>query len=125
MRTVVAIGVAGSFGAVARYGVEGFVSERTNGSFPWGTFVVNISGSLVLGLLFALLIEGRVIMAPWLRTAATMGLIGAYTTFSTLSLETFGMIEDGAYLAAGFNAFGSLALGLVAVWVGIVAGRMI
>lgn len=79
MRTVVAIGVAGSFGAVARYGVEGFVSERTNGSFP----------------------------------------------FSTLSLETFRMIEDGAYLAAGFNAFGSLALGLVAVWVGIVAGRMI
>lgn len=125
MRTVVAIGVAGSFGAVARYGVEGFVSERTSGSFPWGTFVVNISGSLVLGLLFALLIEGRVIMAPWLRTAATVGLIGAYTTFSTLSLETFRMIEDGAYLAAGFNAFGSLALGLVAVWVGIVAGRMI
>jgi len=125
MRTVVAIGAAGSFGAVARYGVEGFVSERTNGSFPWGTFVVNISGSLVLGLLFALLIEGRVIMAPWLRTAATVGLIGAYTTFSTLSLETFRMIEDGAYLAAGFNAFGSLALGLVAVWVGIVAGRMI
>jgi len=125
MRTVVAIGVAGSFGAVARYGVEGFVSERTNGSFPWGTFVVNISGSLVLGLLFALLIEGRVIMAPWLRTAATVGLIGAYTTFSTLSLETFRMIEDSAYLAAGFNAFGSLALGLVGVWVGIVVGRMI
>jgi fluoride exporter len=125
MRTVVAIGVAGSFGAVVRYGVEGFVSERTNGSFPWGTFVVNISGSIILGLLFALLIEGRVIMAPWLRTAATVGLIGAYTTFSTLSLETFRMIEDGAYLAAGFNAFGSLALGLVAVWVGIVAGRMI
>jgi CrcB protein len=125
MRTVVAIGVAGSFGAVARYGVEGFVSERTNGSFPWGTFVVNISGSVVLGLLFALLIEGRVIMAPWLRTAATVGLIGAYTTFSTLSLETFRMIEDGAYLAAGFNAFGSLALGLVGVWVGIVVGRMI
>jgi len=125
MRTVVAIGVAGFFGAIARYGVEGFVSERTNGSFPWGTFVVNISGSLILGLLFALLIEGRVIMAPWLRTAATVGLIGAYTTFSTLSLETFRMIEDGAYVGAGANAFGSLALGLVAVWVGIVAGRMI
>ena len=125
MRTVVAIGVAGFFGGIARYGVEGFVSERTNGSFPWGTFVVNISGSLILGLLFALLIEGRVIMAPWLRTAATVGLIGAYTTFSTLSLETFRMIEDGAYVGAGANAFGSLALGLVAVWVGIVAGRMI
>ena len=125
MRTVVGIGVAGFFGAIARYGVEGFVSERTNGSFPWGTFVVNISGSLILGLLFALLIEGRVIMAPWLRTAVTVGLIGAYTTFSTLSLETFRMIEDGAYLGAGGNAFGSLALGLVAVWVGIVAGRMI
>ena len=125
MRTVVAVGAAGFLGAIARYGLEGFVDERTRGSFPWGTLVVNISGSFVLGVLFALLIEGRVIMAPWLRTAATVGLVGAYTTFSTLSLETFRMIEDGAYVSAGANAFGSLVLGLVAVAVGVAAGRMV
>jgi CrcB protein len=125
VRTVVAVGGAGFVRAIARYGLEGFVSERTNGSFPWGTFVVNISGSFVLGVLFALLIEGRVMMAPWLRTAATVGLVGAYTTFSTLSLETFRMIEDGAYVSAGANAFGSLVLGLVAVAIGVAAGRMV
>jgi CrcB protein len=125
VRTVVAVGAAGFVGAIARYGLEGFVGERTNGSFPWGTLVVNISGSFILGVLFALLIEGRVIMAPWLRTAATVGLGGAYTTFSTLSLETFRMIEDGAYVSAGANAFGSLALGLVAVAIGVAAGRMV
>ena len=125
MRTVVAVGAAGFVGAIARYGLEGFVDQRTNGSFPWGTLVVNISGSFVLGVLFALLIEGRVIMAPWLRTAATVGLVGAYTTFSTLSLETFRMIEDGAYVSAGANALGSLVLGLIAVAVGVAAGRMV
>ena len=125
MRTLVAVGGAGFVGAIARYGLEGFIDHRTTGSFPWGTLVVNISGSFVLGLLFALLIEGRVVMAPWLRTAATVGLVGAYTTFSTLSLETFRMIEDGAYVSAGANAFGSLALGLVAVAIGVAAGRMV
>lgn len=125
MRTVIAVGVAGSVGAVARYGIEGFVGQRTGGSFPWGTFVVNISGSFLVGLMFALLIEGRVIMAPWLRTAATIGLVGAYTTFSTLSLETFRLIEDGAYLTAGMNMLGSLAVGLVAVYLGVVVGRLV
>jgi CrcB-like protein, Camphor Resistance (CrcB) len=73
MRTVVAVGVAGFFGAITRYGLEGFVSSKTGGSFPWGTFVVNISGSLLLGFLFAVLIEGRVVVVPWLRTAMTVG----------------------------------------------------
>lgn len=125
MRTVVAVGGAGFVGAIVRYGLEGFIDQRTTGSFPWGTLVVNISGSFVLGVLFALVIEGRVILAPWLRTAATVGLVGAYTTFSTLSLETFRMIEDGAYAGAGANAFGSLVLGLVAVGAGVAAGRMV
>ena len=125
MRTVIAVGVAGFLGALARYGVEGFVTERTNQGFPWGTFVVNISGSFILGVLFALLVEGRVAVAPWLRTGLTVGLVGAYTTFSTLTLETFRLIEDGALLSAGANAIGSLTLGLVAVYVGIVLGRLI
>lgn len=125
MRTVVAVGVAGFFGAIARYGLEGFVSSKTGGSFPWGTFVVNISGSLVLGFLFAVLIEGRVVVVPWLRTAMTVGFVGAYTTFSTLTFETFRLVEEGSLGLAGANAFGSLAIGLVAVYVGVVLGRWV
>jgi len=125
MRTILAIGVAGFFGAIARYGLEGFVSSRNGGSFPWGTFVVNVSGSLVLGFLFAVLIEGRVIVVPWLRTAMTVGFLGAYTTFSTLTLETFRLIEEGSIGLAGANVLGSLAIGLVAVYIGVVLGRLV
>lgn len=124
MGTVVAVGVAGFVGAIARYGVDGFVSRRSPGVFPWGTFVVNVSGAFLLGIVFALVVEGRVIVAPWLRSAVTIGLIGAYTTFSTLSLETFRLIEDGAYTTAAANALGSLVAGLVAVYAGIVIGRL-
>lgn len=125
MRTIVAVGVAGFFGAIVRYGLEGFVSSRNGGSFPWGTFVVNVSGSLVLGFLFAVLIEGRVIVVPWLRTAMTVGFLGAYTTFSTLTLETFRLVEEGSIGLAGTNVLGSLAIGLVAVYVGVVLGRLV
>ena len=124
MRTLVVVGIAGFIGAFARYGIEGFVSEKTSGSFPWGTFVVNVDGSFVIGLLFALLVEGGVSVTPWLRTGAMVGLVGAYTTFSTFTLETV-PAEDGSYVLAGANAFGSLVLGLVATYVGIVTGRAI
>lgn len=125
MRTVMAVGVAGFIGAIARYGVDGLIVQKGGGSFPWGTFAVNISGSFVLGLLFAVLVEGRVSVAPWIRTAATVGLLGAYTTFSTLTLETFRLVEDGSYLLGLANAVGSLTVGLVALYVGVVLGRMV
>jgi CrcB protein len=119
-----AIAVAGAFGALARYGLDGFVSRRASTSFPWGTFVVNVSGSLVLGFLFVLLTE-RFRPDPWLRSALTIGLVGAYTTFSTLSLETYRLVEDRAYGFAAANAFGSLAAGLAAVYLGVVLGRAV
>jgi fluoride exporter len=125
VRTVMAVGIAGFAGTVARYGVEGLVTERISSSFPWGTLLVNVTGSLVLGFLFAVLIEGRVIVAPWLRVAVTVGFVGAYTTFSTLSLETFRLIEDGSFVLAAANALGSLSMGLVAVYIGVVVGRLI
>ena len=125
MRTVVAVGVAGFVGALARYELEGLIADKTTGSFPWGTIFVNVTGSFVLGLLFALLVEGRVVVAPWLRTAAMVGLIGTYTTFSTFTLETVRLAEDGSYVLAGVNAMGSLAIGLVAVYAGIALGRVV
>lgn len=122
MRTVVAIAIAGAAGALARYGLEGFVSRRVTGAFPWGTFAVNASGAFVLGFLFTLMTE-QLTTATWLRAAVTIGFLGAFTTFSTFSLETYRLLEDGALGIAAANALGSLAAGLAAVYLGVVAGR--
>jgi CrcB protein len=122
MRTAVAIAVAGALGALARYGLEGVVGRRLPGAFPWSTFVVNVSGALVLGFVFTVMAE-QVTVASWLRGAATIGFLGSYTTFSTLSFETYRLVEDGAPALAAANAAGSVAAGLLAVYVGVVAGR--
>lgn len=122
--TVVGIAVAGSLGALTRYGLDGAVSRRWPGAFPWGTFVVNISGAFLLGLLFVLFTE-RVTVDPWIRSSLTIGFLGAYTTFSTLSLESYRLLEDGAVGLALANALGSVAAGLVAVYLGVIAGRAI
>jgi fluoride exporter len=119
-----AIAVAGALGALARYWLDGVVSRRTGGGFPWGTFAVNITGSFLLGLAFSLLTE-RYRVDPWLRSAVTIGFLGAYTTFSTLSLETYRLLEDGAAGLAFANAVGSLAAGLTALYVGVVLGRVV
>jgi CrcB protein len=122
VRTIVAIALAGSLGALARYGLDGFVSRRTSGAFPWGTFAVNISGAFVLGLVFTLATE-RWGLAPWLRSGITIGFLGAYTTFSTFMLESYRLASDRALGLAAANVLGSCAVGLVAVYLGIVAAR--
>jgi CrcB protein len=122
VKTVAAIAVAGSIGALARYGLEGFVSRRQSGAFPWGTFVVNVSGAFALGLVFTLATE-RWGLAPWLRSAITIGFLGAYITFSTLSFETYRLAADRALGLAAANVVGSCAAGLVAVYLGVVLAR--
>jgi fluoride exporter len=122
MRTVVAIALAGAIGALARYGLEGLISRRAPGAFPWGTFAVNVSGAFVLGFVFTVMTE-QLSVASWVRGAVTIGLLGAYTTFSTLSFETYRLLEDGALGIAAANVFGSLAAGLGAVYLGVVTGR--
>jgi fluoride exporter len=124
MRTVVAIAVAGALGALARYGLEGLVSRRLPGAFPWGTFVVNVSGAFVLGFVFTVMTE-QLTVAPWIRGAITIGFVGAYTTFSTFSFETYRLVEDGAVGIAAANALGSIAAGLGAVYLGVVSGRAV
>ena len=121
MRTVVGIGVAGCLGALARYGLEGLVSRRA-GAFPWGTFVVNVSGSFLLGVV-AIVLGERVAVAPWLRATVAIGFLGAYTTFSTLSLESYRLLETRSYALAGANLLGSAAAGLAALYGGVVLGR--
>jgi CrcB protein len=122
LRTIVAIAVAGAFGALARYGLDGAVSRRLPTSFPWGTFVVNVTGALVLGFLLTLMTE-QLTTAPWLRSALAIGFLGSYTTFSTLQYETYRLLEDGAVGLAAANVLGSAAAGLLAVYLGVVAAR--
>jgi CrcB protein len=121
---VIGIAVAGALGALARYGIEGVVVRHAPGAFPWGTFVVNVSGSFALGLVFTLLTE-RLSVDPSLRSSLTIGFLGAYTTFSTLSFESYRLLEDGATALALANMLGSVLAGLVAVYLGIVVGRIV
>ena len=123
MRTAIWVGVAGFFGSIARYAVSGAVS-RINESFPWGTFVVNITGSFVLGFIVAAF-SHRLVAHPDLRVAVTVGFLGAYTTFSALALETFEFAETDAWGWAAANLVASLTMGLTAVWLGALAGRNI
>jgi CrcB protein len=118
------IGVGGFVGAIARYAVNGWVSTLVRGSFPWGTLVVNVSGSLLIGLLFASMTERALIPAE-LRAPLMIGFVGAYTTFSTLALESWRLLEDGAWLPGLANLGGSVVLGVAAVVVGIAIGRAI
>jgi CrcB protein len=121
MRAAVGVAGAGAIGALARWGLSTAIGSRVSG-FPWGTLVVNVTGSFVLGLLFVVLTE-RVESSAAMRLTLMTGLLGAYTTFSTFSLETFRLLEDAAYGAATLNVAGNLALGLVAVAAGAAVGR--
>jgi len=122
MRTAIAIAVAGAAGALARYGLDGLITRRAPSTFPWGTFAINLTGCFLLGFLFTLLSE-QLTTAPWLRSAITIGFLGAYTTFSTWSFETYRMLEDGALGLAAANALGSLVAGLLMVYLGVVGAR--
>ena len=121
---IVLIAAGGAAGAVSRYLVDAFVSERLGGAFPWGTLVINASGSFALGLLFALAID-RAILPASIRGPLMIGFLGAYTTFSTLMLESWRLAEDGALVLAVANAAGSVILGLVAVFAGLTLGRVL
>ena len=121
---LILIGFGGFAGAISRYLVDGFVTNRTGGAFPWGTLVVNATGSFVLGLLFAMTAE-RAILPAGIRGPVMIGFIGAYTTFSTYMLESWGLIESGSYAPAIANLGGSMLIGLAAVAAGLVMGRAI
>ena len=111
------IAVAGALGAPARYLVDGLVQDRTRGPFPWGTFVVNVTGSFVLGVVTALALHHGFGGAPrrWLAT----GLCGSFTTFSTFSWETVRLLEEERWATAAANAGGSVAAGLLAAAAGM------
>jgi CrcB protein len=120
--TLLLVGLGGFLGAIARYVMDGWVLGALGGAFPWGTLVINLSGAFALGLLFALSIE-RALLPADIRAPVMVGFLGAYTTFSTLTLETWRLAEGGSYGLALANMGGSMALGLIAVVAGLALGR--
>jgi len=118
---VAAVAAGGALGASARYGLAGLV-HVTPGTFPWATFWINVSGSLVLGVLLVLVAD-RFPPTRFVRPFLATGFLGAFTTFSTFTLETDLLLRDGhAGTAAAYGA-ASVAAGLVAAWIGITLGR--
>jgi CrcB protein len=110
--------VAAGVGAPARYLVDGWVQDRTSGAFPWGTFAVNVSGCLGLGLLTGLGLYHD--LDGTARAVVGTGGLGAYTTFSTFTFETVRLAEEGAVDLAFRNAAASLLVGLAAASIGLV-----
>jgi CrcB protein len=117
-----AFAVACSLGAVARYLVDGWVQGRVAQAFPWGIWVVNVSGSLLLGILVGLNQHAHLGGVP--LTIAGTGFCGAYTTFSTLAVQTVELAEEGRSSNAVLNALGSLLSGLVAAAAGLWLGSL-
>jgi len=118
------VAIGGAAGAIARYWLGGYIGERMGTNFPYGTFVINCSGSFVIGLVVTLLAE-RTHWSPNLRYLIPIGFVGAYTTFSTFEYETLRTLQDGQILAASLNVVLSVVVGFISVWLGVVAGRAV
>ena len=111
--------LGGGLGTLARWGVSGLVARQWGETFPWGTLVINVTGSFIISFFAGLTEPGGRWMAPVsLRQFFMIGICGGYTTFSSFSLQTLNLARDGEWFKAGTNAVLSLVLCLVAVWLG-------
>jgi fluoride exporter len=114
------IAVGGALGSMARYWFTGVAARLFGETFPWGTLLINILGSFVIGFFVALTNQetGRYIVDPNIRAFVTVGLCGGFTTFSAFSLQTLVLMQEGEWLHAGGYILGSVALCLLFVWLG-------
>ena len=120
------VGLGGALGSVARYWCSGVVARAMGETFPWGTLIVNVSGSLVIGFIATVSgPDGRFLIPPEARQFMMVGILGGYTTFSSFSLQTLSLARDGEWLLAGANIVGSVVLCLIAVWVGHMLAVMV
>ncbi|MGB0238209.1 MAG: fluoride efflux transporter CrcB [Cycloclasticus sp.] len=118
MTQLLAIAAGGSIGAVMRFIVSTGIYSWLGRGFPYGTLVVNVLGSLLMGLLYELFFL-RLLVSPEVRAILLVGFLGAFTTFSTFSIETVNLIEQGDLLKAMANVFASVILCVLAAWIGL------
>jgi len=119
---LLAVGGGGCLGAMARYAVATLAARVFGTAFPIGTFIINISGTFLLGC-FLSLVSGRVQVTDTTRLAIAVGFLGAYTTFSTYMYESNALLGDGSGLKAMFNLLGSLMIGVAAMKFGLLVGQ--
>jgi CrcB protein len=122
MNKYMMVGLGGFLGAIARFWLGGYVSERLGARFPYGTFLVNMTGSFLIGLAVTILAERADWNVNW-HYLIPIGFIGAYTTFSTFEFETFQSFRDGEFFFAFLNVLLSVGIGFVFVWLGVITGR--
>jgi fluoride exporter len=120
----VIVGIGGCIGSIARFWVGSYIGATMGTRFPYGTFVINISGSFLIGLSVTLL-TAKANLSPNWRYFIPVGLIGGYTTFSTFEFETLRSVQEGLFVNASLNVVLSVLLGFIAVWAGVVAGRAV
>jgi CrcB protein len=120
---IVVIGAGGAIGAIARY-LLGSTVQRLTPGFPFGTFVVNVVGCLVFGLIVGLA-ESRLTLSPTGRAFLLIGVIGGFTTFSSYTFESFELLRDGQMMRAAANMAGQVVVGLTALCAGFIAGRAV
>lgn len=119
------VGVGGALGAMARHALNQLIHQRwLSSAFPAGIFVVNVTGSIVIGAIAGLLASNRLQWTPEFRTFVVVGILGGFTTFSSFSLDTLNLFQKGAYLTAGWNVAGQVGLSLAGVWIGFRLGSM-
>lgn len=116
------VGIGGFAGANARYAFATWVAARAGTTFPLGTFLINLSGSLLIGVILTLLTD-RVIADPLWRRLVVVGFLGGYTTFSSYTFEAVALLEQGDWRRAALYVVGSNLLGLLCCWLGITLAR--
>ncbi len=124
MTQLFAIAAGGAAGALFRFWVSSGIYSLLGRSFPFGTLVVNVLGSLVMGFLYVLLLD-RMTVPPEIRALLLVGFLGAFTTFSTFSIETLNLIEQADFFKAGLNMFLSVSACVLACWFGVLLGRQL
>ncbi len=124
LRTIFIVGAGGFIGSVFRYLVQVFVEKGLMSTFPWGTFVANIAGSFIIGMVYALAEKGNLLSAEW-RMFLAVGICGGFTTFSSFAYNNLMMLKEGVFGQFLLNVGGSLFFGLLAVYLGMSLVRVV
>lgn len=124
MYDLAAIGVGGALGAMARFGVGHAANEWLGTDFPYGTLIANVAGSFLIGIVFVLLVE-KALLSPVWRSALIVGFLGAFTTFSTFSLQSLALMEAGRFFAAATYILSSVIVCIAAAAFGMWLGRQL